>query len=110
MNAEQDSPSVEEQPGEPSPSSEDLETESSSPHLPARTDWQAQQERQKGKKLVQPSYSPVDVLLAKLELFLVQQPEWAVILAAPRTARRHAVSLIAKRLLTTPTRGSKFGA
>lgn len=106
MNAEEDYPVVEEPRDEPSPPSETPpESESSSPHLPARTDWQAQQERQKGKKLVQPNYNPVDLLLAKLDLFLAQQPEWAIILTAPRSARRQAVNLISKRLLTIPKRG-----
>jgi hypothetical protein len=56
------------------------------------------------KELVYPDYNPVNTLLTKLELWLLQQPEWAVILAAPRKTRRQAINLVAKRLLTIPNR------
>jgi hypothetical protein len=58
--------------------------------------------------LILPNYNPVEVLLTKLERFLVLQPEWAVILAAPRKTRRQAISLVAKRLLTIPDRYTSF--
>jgi len=61
------------------------------------------------KRLVMPEYSPVENLLVKLEKWLIVQPEWAVILAAPRTTRRKAINLISKRLLTIPNRYSNFG-
>ena len=61
------------------------------------------------RKVLRPNYNPVDVLLTKLERWLLQQPEWAVILAAPRTVRRQAITLIAKRLTTIPNRYSGFG-
>ena len=64
---------------------------------------------QKKAKLVYPDYNPVDVLLTKLEHWLIVQPEWAVILAAPRKTRRQAINLISKRLLTIPNRYSNFG-
>ena len=63
----------------------------------------------KGKHVIT-EISPVDSLLTKLERWLLQQPEWAVILAAPRTTRRQAITLISKRLLTIPNRYSNFGA
>lgn len=120
MDTHSDFHSAEAQPVELSPPTEaPKENESSSPPIPARTetpaapgrtDWQAQQERQQAKKLSVPSYSPVDILLAKLDLFLAQQPEWAVILAAPRQARRQAANLIARRVLTIPKRDGRFEA
>ena len=55
-----------------------------------------------GKKLEYPDYDPVANLLGKLEQFLLQQPEWAIILAAPRHTRRQAINLISKKLLTIP--------
>jgi hypothetical protein len=61
------------------------------------------------RRIEYPDYNPVDNLLSKLEGWLLQQPEWAVILAAPRKTRRQAITLISKRLLTIPTRGSNFG-
>jgi hypothetical protein len=61
------------------------------------------------KHVIHPEYNPVENLLGKLERWLLQQPEWAVILAAPRKTRRQAVSLLSKRLLTYPVRGGKFG-
>lgn len=48
---------------------------------------------------------PVEVLVLKLEAFLSQQPEWALILTRPRNERRRAVTLLAKRFLTIPVRG-----
>ena len=63
-----------------------------------------------GKRRIEvPNYSPVAVLMEKLERWLLMQPEWAVILAAPRATRRSAVQLISKRLVTTPTRHENFG-
>lgn len=61
------------------------------------------------KKLEYPNYNPVDVLLTKLEKWLLMQPEWAVILQAPRRTRRQAITLISKRLATIPNRYSNFG-
>ena len=72
-------------------------------HAPEESPWMGK------RQLVAPNYSPVEILLAKLERWLIQQPEWAVILAAPRATRRAAVSLLAKRLLTIPNRYSNFG-
>lgn len=51
-----------------------------------------------------PILSPVEGLLLKLEQWLLLQPEWAIILAAPRATRRKAISLLAKRILTIPQR------
>lgn len=65
--------------------------------------------QKKQAKLAYPDYNPVDVLLTKLERWLIVQPEWAVILAAPRKTRRQAINLISKRLLTIPNRYSNFG-
>lgn len=62
------------------------------------------------KRLVVPSLSPVDVLVAKLEGWVTQQPEWLVLLAAPRNVRRQAVSRMSKTILTFPKRGSNFGS
>lgn len=70
---------------------------------------ETQEEPIEKKRLVRPEYSPVQVLLAKLERWLVQQPEWAYILAAPRKTRREAITLISKRLLTIPNRFTSFG-
>ncbi len=56
------------------------------------------------KRLVKPNYNPVDTLLTKLELWLMQQPEWAFLLQAPRHTRRQAIQLVAKRILTIPNR------
>ena len=56
-----------------------------------------------------PNYNPVASLLGKLERWLLLQPEWAVILAAPRQVRRQAITLIAKRLTTIPNRYENFG-
>jgi hypothetical protein len=50
--------------------------------------------------------SPVESLLLKQGTWLLQQPEWAGILAAPRKVRREAITLIAKRLVTIPNRYS----
>lgn len=63
----------------------------------------------KARELVKPDYNPVETLLLKLERWLLQQPEWAVILAAPRQVRRQAITLLAKRILTIPARYSNFG-
>ena len=56
------------------------------------------------KRLLVPDYNPVETLLTKLEHWLLVQPEWAVILAAPRATRRKAITLMSKRLLTIPNR------
>lgn len=53
--------------------------------------------------------TPLDSLLLKLDRFLLQQPEWLVILAAPRKVRRQAISLLSKHILTYPARGRVFG-
>lgn len=63
----------------------------------------------KQRELVMPEHNPVNVLLTKLEKWLLMQPEWAVILAAPRKTRRQAINLISKRLLTIPNRYQNFG-
>jgi hypothetical protein len=56
------------------------------------------------KRLIRVENSPVEMLLLKLEAWLLQQPEWGVILAAPRATRRRAINLLAKRLVTIPNR------
>lgn len=61
------------------------------------------------QQLVQVEVSPVNLLLAKLDNWLLQQPEWLVILSAPRATRRKAITLISKHLLTYPARGRSFG-
>lgn len=56
------------------------------------------------KHLLVPDYNPVETLLTKLEHWLLVQPEWAILLAAPRATRRKAINLMSKRLLTIPNR------
>jgi hypothetical protein len=56
------------------------------------------------KHLIVPNYNPVEELLTKLEHWLLMQPEWAVVLAAPRATRRKAITLMSKRILTIPNR------
>jgi hypothetical protein len=56
------------------------------------------------KHLLVPDYNPIETLLTKLEQWLLMQPEWAVVLAAPRATRRKAITLMSKRILTIPNR------
>lgn len=51
-----------------------------------------------------PDYNPVENLLSKLDRWLLQQPEWAIILVQPRATRRKAIQLMAKHLVTIPQR------
>lgn len=53
--------------------------------------------------------TPLDSLLLKLDNWLLMQPEWLVILDAPRRTRRQAINLLSKHILTFPARGRTFG-
>lgn len=84
------------------------ETETSKPDL--EIPWlDSKNQKAKTGGLIMPDYNPVESLLLKLERFLVEQPEWALILQAPRPTRRKAVSLLSKRILTVPRQGKVFG-
>lgn len=53
--------------------------------------------------------TPMESLLAKMDMWLLQQPEFIAILNAPRSTRREAASLLAKHITTYPMRGRNFG-
>ncbi len=46
--------------------------------------------------------SPIDLLVVKLEAWMVQQPEWLHIVNMPRPQRRAAMKALANRLYTIP--------
>jgi hypothetical protein len=48
--------------------------------------------------------TPMETLLLKLDAWLVQQPEYSLLFLAPRATRRQAANLVARHLLTIPTR------
>lgn len=48
--------------------------------------------------------NPMSTLLAKLDLWLMQQPEWQVVWNSGRGQRREAARLVAKHLMTLPVR------
>lgn len=48
--------------------------------------------------------TPTDLLVARLERWLVQQPEWPAVFAADRRTRRVACQLLAQRLYHLPSR------
>lgn len=58
----------------------------------------------KKRNVQYPDYNPVENLLSKLDRWLLQQPEWAIILVQPRATRRKAIQLMAKHLVTIPQR------
>lgn len=66
-------------------------------------------EARRKQELVLQEATPVDLILLKLDAWLLQQPEWMFILSAPRATRRKAINLISKHLLTYPARGKSFG-
>ncbi len=53
--------------------------------------------------------TPVETLLMKLDAWLLQQPEFILLLNAPRTTRRKAAQRLAKHITTYPMRGMPFG-
>ena len=69
--------------------------------------WDRKAHDENTQRLEYPDYNPVENLLGKLDHWLMQQPEWAIILASPRTVRRQAITLLAKRLVTIPNRYGK---
>lgn len=81
---------------------------------PKQTDWQRAQAQKRAEQALlaqaqralaaDRGQTPMDSLLEKLDEWLLQQPEWPVILYAPRNVRRQAAQLVARHLLTIPTR------
>lgn len=53
--------------------------------------------------------TPTETLLEKLDGWLMQQPEFLVILNAPRNIRRQAAKAMAAHILSFPKRGKPFG-
>jgi hypothetical protein len=63
-----------------------------------------------GKERKPIAASPVESLLLKLDMWLLQQPEFIfLITSAPRPTRREASRLIAKHCMSYPMRGKAFG-
>lgn len=52
---------------------------------------------------------PVALLLAKMDAWLLQQPEFIRLLNAPRKQRRNLAIQLAKHITTYPMRGRVFG-
>lgn len=89
-----------------------------SPTGPARTAWQEETHRhsltpEERDAIIKAAFtkatSPLESLLAKLDQWLIQQPEWPVILAAPRGTRRAALAQLAKHFATIPKPKAKPG-
>lgn len=53
--------------------------------------------------------TPTELLLAKMDAWLLQQPEFIAILNSPRSTRRRAAQVLAKHITTYPMRGEPFG-
>lgn len=53
--------------------------------------------------------TPTELLLAKMDAWLLQQPEFIAILNSPRSTRRRAAQILAKHITTYPMRGEPFG-
>lgn len=51
-----------------------------------------------------PTLTPEQMLLRKLDGWLIQQPEWVLVFARSRSARRELARQVAKHLTTIPTR------
>lgn len=83
---------------------------------PKRTAWQEETHRhsltsEERDAIIKAAFkgatSPLESLLAKLDQWLIQQPEWPVILAAPRGTRRAALAQLAKHFATIPKPGGR---
>lgn len=53
--------------------------------------------------------TPMESLLMKMDAWLLQQPEFILLLDAPRETRRKAARALAQHILTYPMRGMPFG-